>query len=232
VANEAQELNNRIVQGNKSFKTKLSKHIVETIKPPQAGQIFIADSECRGLHLRVIQGGTRSFVFVGRVHGKKYSVTLGKWPRMSLQEARQRVNDYRREIVRGVDPFKLEETALPEEQAARDLADAEMTFGGLCDEYVARHGQIHKAASSVAADRRNLANHIPENWHGRKLSNFQPKDFLDLHYAITKGGGKKVVRGRSRRLGGPIIANRIIALLRSMFSVQRLGQLPASLAGC
>jgi len=108
MANEAQELNNRIAHGNKSFKTKLTKHIVETIKAPQAGQIFIADSECRGLYLRVIQGAIRSFVFVGRVHGKKYSVTLGKWPRMSLQEARQRVNNYRREILRGVDPFKQE----------------------------------------------------------------------------------------------------------------------------
>ena len=72
--------------------------------------------------------------------------------------------------------------------------------------------------SSVAADRRNLANHIPEKWYVSKLSSFQPKDFLDLHYPITKGGATKEVRGRSRQLGGPIIANRIIALLRNMFA--------------
>jgi integrase len=128
------------------------------------------------------------------------------------------VNELRRVIDRGGDPFAEEQTARDAAEAAQATADAEMTFARLVEEYYARHAEVHKAASSVAAERRNLRNHIPAGWNERKLSSFTGKDFLDLHFAVTKGKATKTVRGRARPIGGPIMANRVIALLRHMFA--------------
>src|SRR5229473_5189951 len=194
---------------------RLSKQIIESETAPNdgRGQKFVKDDGCEGLWLRVSAGGKKSFVFEGRVKGTKYRRPVGVWPEISLIEARQRVHDIRREINRGVDPFK----AADEAAAA---VHAEATFSGLAEEYFKSHaipGQ--KAESSITADRRNLANHIPKEWYARRLSTFAREDFENLRHGIRGGDATKEVRGRVRQTGGPIIANRVIALLKTMMNL-------------
>jgi integrase len=160
------------------------------------------------------------FDFECRVKGAKYRRVLGRWPGVSLQDARRIASNYRNKINQGIDPFKLEAERASAKAAAQAVANAEMDFGGLVDRYFHDHaipGQ--KADSSIAADRRNLRNHIPADWYARKLSNFERSDFENLRSHIRGNAETKIVRGRERSVGGPIIANRVMALLSKMMNL-------------
>jgi Arm domain-containing DNA-binding protein len=182
-------LNHRIVEGKRFFECKLTKEIVDGVVAPSAGQAFIADTDARGLKLRLIPGGTRSFVIVCRVQkSKRYSITLGQHPALTLQDARTKVNDYRRAIQMDRDPFQDAQDALVAAEAAHATDDAEMTLAQFRKEYFERYAENQKAESTIKDEARALDNHIPAEWWNRKLSSFTEKDFLDLHHTITTIG--------------------------------------------
>jgi integrase len=212
-------LNHGIVEGKRFFECKLTNEIVDGVVAPSAGQAFIADTDARGLKLCLIPGGTRSFVIVCRVQkSKRYSITLGQHPALTLQDARTKVNDYRRAIQMDRDPFQDAQDALVAAEAAHATADAEMTLAQFRKEYFERYGENQKAESTIKDEARALDNHIPAEWWNRKLSSFTEKDFLDLHHTITTSRVTRIVNGRVRRMGGPTMANRVSDLLRAMFT--------------
>src|SRR4029453_552641 len=61
---------------------------VARIKPPKAGQVDYFDAGFPGLALRVSYGGAKAWTFFYRLHGKLRRMTLGRFPAMSLPEAR------------------------------------------------------------------------------------------------------------------------------------------------
>jgi len=56
---------------------------------PPSGRIEFADATCPCLHLRVTAKGTRSFSVMLRLGGTLHRETLGKYPRMTLRDARE-----------------------------------------------------------------------------------------------------------------------------------------------
>lgn len=68
----------------------ITKNLLEKISPPSTGQIFIRDDEIRGFSLRVTANGVKSFVWEGRINGRPRRDTLGKFPDLTVLEARAR----------------------------------------------------------------------------------------------------------------------------------------------
>ena len=62
---------------------------VTRIKPPRTGQIDHFDAGYPGLALRVSYGGTRTWVWFYRQHGKLRRLTLGALPKLGLADARE-----------------------------------------------------------------------------------------------------------------------------------------------
>jgi hypothetical protein len=62
---------------------------VARVKPPKTGQADYFDQGFPGLALRVSYGGARAWVFFYRLHGKQRRMSLGRFPAMSLIEARE-----------------------------------------------------------------------------------------------------------------------------------------------
>ena len=58
------------------------------IKPPKAGQADYFDKGYPGLALRISYGGAKAWVYFYRLHGKLRRMSLGRYPGMSLTEAR------------------------------------------------------------------------------------------------------------------------------------------------
>ena len=61
---------------------------LDELPVPAQGQIDYWDPALPGFGLRVSQGGTRAWVMMVRVAGRKRRITLGAYPRLSLGEAR------------------------------------------------------------------------------------------------------------------------------------------------
>jgi hypothetical protein len=89
-------------------KRALTAPSVERIKPPQAGQADHFDKGYPGLALRISYGGARTWVFFYRLHGKQRRMTLGRYPAMSLAEARSEWQSARKTVGVGGDPSPQE----------------------------------------------------------------------------------------------------------------------------
>jgi integrase len=70
------------------MKKHLTDVAIQRFRAPTKGQAEIFDLGYPGLALRMGNGGAKSFVLFHRVNGKLTRTTLGRWPRVSLADAR------------------------------------------------------------------------------------------------------------------------------------------------
>lgn len=62
-------------------------------------------SDGGGLYLQVSPSGTKSWLFMWKKDGKRTAMGLGPWPAISLAEARQKAEDCRSLVAKGLDPL-------------------------------------------------------------------------------------------------------------------------------
>ncbi|MGO8839882.1 MAG: Arm DNA-binding domain-containing protein [Methyloceanibacter sp.] len=85
-------------------KLHLTEACVQRFKPPETGQREIFDLGYPGLALRIGHGGAKSFQMFYRSGGKLRRETLGRWPAISLADAREAWRKTREAIAKGEDP--------------------------------------------------------------------------------------------------------------------------------
>src|SRR6516162_3972992 len=106
---------------------------VARIKPPKEGQADYFDKGFPGLALRVSYGGAKAWVYFYRLHGKLRRMSLGRFPAMSLDEARGAWRAARLAVDKGESPAHLRPTtadsfrAVAEEWLKRDQAQNRST---------------------------------------------------------------------------------------------------------
>jgi integrase/biotin carboxyl carrier protein len=89
---------------------ELSAGLIERLTcPPDAPKAFLRDKDVTGLKVRVTANGVKSFVYEAKLNGKAISRTLGGFPLMSIDDAK----DKARELAKTVktdkqDPRELE----------------------------------------------------------------------------------------------------------------------------
>jgi integrase len=89
----------------------------------------------QGLYLEVAPSGARFWrMKYRRPNGKENRLTLGRYPEMSLAEARQRRLDARKLVAEGVDPVEHREA-----QRAAKPAEVIETFEAVAREWLAKH---------------------------------------------------------------------------------------------
>jgi integrase len=167
------------------------------IKPPAAGRAEVADLRCAGLSFRVTAAGVRSWCFRFRdpVKGTDGRKTIGRYPDISLSDARDAANKLRSDVSKGVNPT---------EQKRQDRNDADTkTFQALSDRYLEEHARRFKR--SAAADDRNLRLHILPKWAKRRFDQIKRADVIELAEGMVKAGTA-------------VQANRVQALISTIFS--------------
>jgi integrase len=178
----------------------LTKSLVESAVPPKSGQLFLRDDEITGFGLRVTSNGSKSFVWEGRIDGRTCRDTLGRFPDLSVLEARAKALEYKAKIAQGENP-------VGQRDAERAALRAEKTFAQLVDEYLTLHAKPHKR--SWREDERMIRRYLPSSWSSRRLSDFSRHEMVRLHQTIGHEHGRYA-------------ANRLVALLRTMFNRARL----------
>ncbi|MDR2404978.1 MAG: integrase arm-type DNA-binding domain-containing protein [Deltaproteobacteria bacterium] len=123
-------------------------------------------SDGAGLILHVSVKGTKVWRYVYRYQGKQQTLTIGPYPEISLNEAREIHENARRELKRGINPAgKKHFTIVP----APNPVDNDTTFETLALEFIANHAKYVKqetiAAIKSILDRRLLPDlgHKPAN---------------------------------------------------------------------
>lgn len=134
------------------MKRILTDAFVRSIAAPTAGRIEVTDLRCVGLKLRVTPNGVKSWCFRFRDprSGKDARATLGTYPDVTLEKARERGTAHRQEVAAGVNP--IEKKRKEREQAAS------RTFQALADRCMTEHARRHKRTAE--ADDRALKLHV------------------------------------------------------------------------
>ena len=95
----------------------LNDRQIRNAKPTEAGKkakLF----DGGGLYLEVTPAGGKIFRLKYRIDGKEKTLTIGKYPAVSLSEARQAAENARRLLVSGQDPSEAKQQEKRERQAA------------------------------------------------------------------------------------------------------------------
>jgi len=175
-----------------------SKGRLETLTLPADGQrLEFHDKQAKGLMLRCSSTGTKTFCFYRWIKGasKPERITLGRFPAMTVEQARSKAAQLNASVENGEnpnDPLKLQKT--------------EPTLLELFEDFVIhrRNKKGEHLSAKTVLEYRNSFNRYLEPWAKRKLSKITAAEMSTLHMRL----------GKNR----PTTANRTMALVSSLYN--------------
>ena len=180
-------------------KLNFTKALIEALPPADAGKrTYIYDSKVRGLGVAVTDRGTKTYILYRWVRGKPERVTLGRFPDLSIEQARKLAEKANAAFAMGENPADTNRKVR-----------GEMTLQELFDRFLELHAKVHKR--SWEEDEAMFKRYL-EGLRGTKISNIRTSDLQVLHAKLGEENGQAT-------------ANRTRALLHAMFNKARL---PAS----
>ena len=171
---------------------------VRSAAPPKKGILELWDRRTPGLCFRVMKSGVRSWTFRYRPHsGAAFRrVTLGRYPALSLVEARAAAERIRDRVRAGADPQQDKRT---DREALR--APEKLTFDALADLYIERYAKRQKA--SWKNDDGYLRANARPAWGKRTAASITSQDAARLLFEVVAVA--------------PISANRLRSVLVKLF---------------
>ena len=151
---------------------------VARLKPPKQGQVDYFDRGYPGLCLRVSYGGAKAWVYFYRLHGKLRRLSLGRFPGMTLDEARNAWRAARLAVSKGESPAHIKPTA----------AD---TFAATAEEWLQRDQAKNRSANEV---RRAIEHDVMPAWGERLIAMITRRDVLELIDAVADRGALTMAR--------------------------------------
>jgi integrase len=182
------------------MKRHLTDASVQRIKPPKEGSVEIFDLGYPGLALRIGHGGAKTFEQFYRVGGTLRRETLGRWPAISLADARMEWRKTREAIAKGEDPSRRDgkAPAMLFERMVEEWLKREMV-----EEWLKRDQSKNKASSQYQLHRSLEADLLPA-WRGKRVDEITKRDIHNLLDSIADRGA-------------PIMARRVQAYVRRFF---------------
>jgi integrase len=163
----------------------------------------LADGD--GLYLLVQKNGSRLWQLRYRYLEKENVLSFGKYPLVSLLDARERRDDAKRLLITGIDP-----SAQRKEEKVTALTEARTTFGLIAEEYITRMEDRDAAAATVTKTKwllEDLANPLAK----RPIKEITPAEILQLLQKIEKSGRRETAR-RLRGVIGSVFRLAIVTL--------------------
>ncbi|WP_396604983.1 tyrosine-type recombinase/integrase [Bradyrhizobium sp. YCK136] len=157
------------------------------------------DGKTSGLCFRVMKSGVRSWTFRYRPHnGAAFRrLTLGRYPALSLVEARAAAERIRADVRGGADPAQQRR----DDREALRSAPAELTFDALADLYIERYAKRQKA--SWKNDEGYLRAKARPAWGNRVATSITSQDVARLLFDVVEVA--------------PVSANRLRSVLVKLF---------------
>src|SRR6476646_8924745 len=175
---------------------KLTDAFLRSVKLPAGGQTEYWDTLTPGFGVRVSYGGRKAFGVLTRINGKLHRFTIGSYPKLSLLEARDQAEKIIKDSAKGVSP---EQRKAEERHKAQALN--RNTFQAVAEEFMADHAKNLRTRGEL---QRMLNTDLLPQWSDKPIA------------TITRADVKSIIREKART--APIAANRLLALISSIFS--------------
>lgn len=206
--------------------TRITKRAVDALQPPEEGQAFLWDGELRGLGVRVMASGVKSFILQYRNDtGRSRRIVIGRYGALTVEQARAKAKIELGSIAGGADPAY-------EKQGAK----GKPTVSDLCNWYLkeAEAGRILGRrnrpikASTLESDLSRIETHI-KPLLGRRLAHTLTIADVEGMQADIAAGKTAKPRGKGRggvTTGGSGVAARALSTLQSILGhAARLGKI-------
>jgi len=170
-----------------------TKAALDALPLPDAGNRLVChDTKTTGLQIRVSSSGVKTFSLYRRVKGgSPERVTLGRYPEMSIEQARRKSAEINAAIEFGANPAEV-----------KRAHKGELTFGDLFKQYLTRHAKPRKR--TWEDDEQRYQQYLEKPLGSKKLSSITRQSIALIHADITKAGH-------------PVVANRVLALISTIF---------------
>lgn len=140
-----------------------TKSVLDNLpKPAERKRVYYKDSHVKGLSLALQASGAMPFYVIKKIAGQSEKIFLGKYPDLSIENARKFATIKLGQIALGINP-----------QDEKRLIGAEMTFGVLFEQYMSRYSKRHK--KTWKADERDMTRFFG-HWFKRKISDIKSSD--------------------------------------------------------
>lgn len=174
-----------------SKNSRITKTCVDKTTFPSSGQTFIRDDLLMGFALRVTPG-SKSFVVEKRIAGKTRRITIGRYPELTVEQARKEAHKLLGQIATGSDP-------IAEKEAIRMRG---VTLSEAFEDFLTARNNLKPR---TIYDYRRLVSVVFEAWLNKPL--------LSIN--------KSMVALRHQQLGeksGQAYANQAMRILRAIFN--------------
>lgn len=186
---------------------QLTDAAVKRLKTPaDADRIEYWDTKTSGFGIRISSAGVRSWVMILRVlkdgRLQQQRLTLGRYPGVSLAEARAKAIEARGQAEQGEDPG----AALRDKKAAKVDASRN-TFETVVGEFLSKYRgrQNRKPAPRTMAEiKRVLESDLFADWRTRPMTGICKRDVMDVLDILIDRGSE-------------VMANRTLAYLSMLF---------------
>lgn len=156
----------------------------------------IYDSKVSGLAIRIYTNGTKSFVYRFKFNGQSKRYTIGKYPKITLNKARETAKDLYAQIRLGANPIT--------EKKKKEEIERSPSFRELKNEYIAKH--IPTMKESTANEFKRIIAKELSSLFSYKLNQITKKQFL------------RILDKKAYSEKHPTQANQIKIVLSSMYS--------------
>ncbi|WP_352732127.1 tyrosine-type recombinase/integrase [Mesorhizobium australicum] len=146
----------------------------------------LADGD--GLYLLVQKNGSKLWQLRYRYLEKENILSFGKYPLVSLLDARGKRDDAKRSLIAGINPS----TKRKEEKIAA-IAEARTTFGLIAEEYVTRMEERDAAAATTTKTKwllKDLASPLAK----RPIKEITAAEILQLLQKVERSGRRETAR--------------------------------------
>ncbi len=177
-------------------RTPLTDVTLRKLPPPTAGSREVWDGRVPGFGVRISAGGTKSFILVYRSAGKPRRLTLGRYPLLTLTEARRAAQEALTKVAKGIDPAA-------EKKKKANPANNPLVFETFATEFIEKYAR-------------------PKNKDWRETHRLLKREFCS-HWAdrdirdIAKADVTAVIDGIVAR-GSAGAANHALAAIRRLFN--------------
>ncbi len=131
-----------------------------------------------GLYLHVSATGSKSWRYDYRLHGKRETLTIGKYPDITLAEARDSHAEARRQIAKGVSPAKTK-------QAEKEAADD--TFKAIAESWY-KVLAPHRSETWRISTHRWLTKELYPAIGNKPMRSITPADILAIMRRLEEAG--------------------------------------------
>lgn len=177
--------------------SRLSTLKIEKAKAPATGRTELWDSQTRGLGLRITPSGTKTWVMMYRLDGKQRRMSLGRYPDLSLADARTEAAKHLTTIAKGADPVELLD-AQKRDRVEKRSNQVDRVAADFIERYAKPKNRSWKETERI------LNREVVPDWGKRSVADITRRDVIALIDDIADRA--------------PFMANRTLSAIRRFFN--------------